>query len=175
MVIVAPQGNVVKGVFHVTDRERAEVEHAGGQHRVGFSVADGRHKGLQRPAAARGNDRTETRRLISESSAVSKPSRVPSRSWEVTRSSPAPRRTASWAHATASMPASSRPPRTSTVQPSPLRRASMAQTTLAEPSSRVMASNNGGSAMAAELTDTLSAPASSSVLRPRRCGPRRRW
>ena len=54
---------------------------------------------------------TRTRDVIARSSAVSKPDPVPSRSIDVTRSSPAPRSTARSAQATASRPVGSRPPR----------------------------------------------------------------
>ena len=91
--------------FHVADRESAEVEDAGGQHGVRLAVADGLDERLERPAAARGDDGNGNPCVsFPDSSAVSKPARVPSRSWEVTSSSPAPRRTASSAQATASMP-----------------------------------------------------------------------
>ena len=59
---------------------------------------------------------TWTLEVIARSSAVSKPEPVPSRSIEVTSSSPAPSSTARCAHATASRPVGSRPPLTTTSQ-----------------------------------------------------------
>ena len=67
---------------------------------------------------------------------MSKPDRVPSRSIEVTSSSPAPSSTARSAQSTASSPVASRPPLTTTSQPALgrlVRRASIATTTAWRP------------------------------------------
>ena len=93
---------------------------------------------------------------------MSKPERVPSRSIEVTSSSPAPRSTARSAQATASRPVASRPPLTTTSQagPSPgRRRASIATTTAWRPNRLAQREISAGSATAAVLSETLSAPA----------------
>src|SRR5450759_5066927 len=85
---------------------------------------------------------TCTRSVIARSRGVSKPAPVPSRSIEVTRSSPAPATTARTAQASASRPVASRPPLTTTSTP-PLgssgparRRASIATTTAWLPNRR---------------------------------------
>jgi hypothetical protein len=69
------------------------VEDRGGEDRVGAAVADRGHEVVRAGGAARGDDRHPTRDVIARSSSVSKPEPVPSRSIEVTRSSPAPRST----------------------------------------------------------------------------------
>ena len=83
----------------------------------------------------------------------------------VTSSSPAPRAAASAAHATASRPVGSRPPlrKTSQPLPSPRRLASMATTMHCAPKRAEARSIRPGSRTAAELSDTLSAPAASTA------------
>ena len=81
----------------------------------------------------------------------------------VSRISPAPRSTPSRAHATASRPVGVRPPATKTSQPSPLRLASMASTTHWAPRTSASSPTSSGRSTAAEFTDTLSAPASSTA------------
>ena len=82
---------------------------------------------------------------------------------EVRRISPAPRSTLSRAHATASRPVAVRPPATYTSHPAAARFASMASTTHWSPKRVASSSTSPGRATAAELTDTLSAPASSTA------------
>src|SRR6266576_2787692 len=95
------------------------------------------------------------------SSSRSWPVRVPSRSQLVSRISPAPRRSPSRAHATASGRADSRPLSTRTSHRSTARRASIASTTHWQPKACASSVNNSGRRTAAVLTLTLSAPAES--------------
>ena len=89
---------------------------------------------------------------------------MPSRSIEVRRISPAPRRSPSAAQATASRPVARRPPCEHTSQPEPSSRrlASIASTTHCDPKISAQRVISAGSASAEELTDTLSAPWESS-------------
>ena len=91
-------------------------------------------------------------------SAKSNPLRVPSRSMEVSRISPAPQDTPCCAHSTASRPLVSRPPRTKASQRSPTRLASIANTTACEPNSAASSVSNSGRRRAAVFTVSLSAP-----------------
>ena len=105
---------------------------------------------------------TSTASVIVEVSGRSKPFLVPSRSIDVSRISPAPRRTTSLAHTTASTPVRVRPPCVKTSKPdavSSLLRASIATTQHCAPNSRLISRINSGRFTAAVLTDTLSAPA----------------
>src|SRR5262245_31291824 len=81
----------------------------------------------------------------------------------VSRISPAPRSAPSRAHWTASLPVATRPPFTYTSNPSPLRFASIASTTHWAPNVSASSFISSGRATAAELTETLSAPASSTA------------
>ena len=97
---------------------------------------------------------------------MSKPDLVPSRSIDVTSSSPAPSSTARTAQSTASRPAASRPPLTTTSKPDGNaglgdRRASIATTTAWLPNRAAHAVTSAGSATAAVFRLTLSAPARS--------------
>ena len=111
------------------------------------------------------------RRGSAASISRSKPSLVPSASIEVSRISPAPDASASSAHCTASIPVPRRPPWVVTSKPDgqlrpsrrPTRRASIAITTHCEPNRLAASDRNSGRATAAELIDTLSAPARSSA------------
>jgi hypothetical protein len=96
----------------------------------------------------------------------SKPAFVPSASIELSRISPAPRSTARRAQSMASMPVPRRPPWVVTSKPlgvggvpSGTRRASTDRTTHCAPNCRDASASSSGRAMAAVLSDTLSAPA----------------
>src|SRR3954462_12575245 len=96
---------------------------------------------------------------------MSKPCRVPSRSIEVRRISPAPSETTSWAYSTASMPVDLRPPWVKISQRSPRPRlASMATTMHCSPNFSAASLTNSRRLTAAELIETLSAPERSSTL-----------
>ena len=113
---VMPAGG--HGGLGLADGVLAEVEDRRGQHRVGV-----RRRARRRPggrACRRRRERSPARRRRRTTAAVSsrsKPSRVPSRSIDVSRISPAPRSTASTAHATASSRVGVRPPWVVTSQP----------------------------------------------------------
>src|SRR5438045_1490032 len=97
-------------------------------------------------------------------SSTSYPAWVPSLSMEVSRISPAPNLWPSAAHSTASRPEGRRPPWLNTSQPDkPSRlRASIASTTHCAPKTSAHRVMRFGSARAAVLTETLSAPCVSS-------------
>src|ERR1700731_3181223 len=108
----------------------------------------------------------ETDSEIPAVSSQSKPAPVPSRSMDVSRISPAPRSSASRAHASAFLCVAVRPPETKTsaeAGESVPRRASMATITACEPKRPAIAVIMPGSASAAELMLTLSAPASKTL------------
>src|SRR6267378_2145361 len=99
----------------------------------------------------------------------SKPCRVPSRSIEVSRISPAPSETTSWAYSMASIPVELRPPWVKISQRSPppprlTRLASIATTMHCSPNFSAACLTNSRLLTAAELIETLSAPYRSSVL-----------
>ena len=103
-----------------------------------------------------------TARETARVNARSKPSLLPSRSMLVRRISPAPRRAASAAHSTASRPVFLRPPCTYTSHLLGLpgtRLASMAHRIACVPNAAAAFVISEGSAIAAEFTETLSAPA----------------
>ena len=82
----------------------------------------------------------------------------------VSRISPAPRSAPSRAHSTASLPVATRPPfRNTSNPPSGVRFASIASTTHCAPNVSASSSTSSGRRTAAEFTDTLSAPASSTA------------
>jgi hypothetical protein len=98
-------------------------------------------------------------------SSRSKPAVVPSASIEFSRISPAPSRTACRAHATASIPVPVRPPCVVTSKPLDgpgARRASTDSTTHCDPKRSAASPSRSGRAIAAVLSETLSAPARSS-------------
>ena len=94
---------------------------------------------------------------------MSKPSFVPSRSMLVTRSSPAPRSATSRAHATASRPGRQAAAVEEDLPPGAVRRrlASIATTMHCAPNRSAQRADQLGSRTAAELIETLSAPAAS--------------
>src|ERR1700722_9893534 len=98
----------------------------------------------------------------------SKPWRVPSRSIEVRRISPAPSDTTSWAYSMASIPVELRPPWVKISQrsepPRFTRLASMATTMHWSPNFSAASLTNSRRLTAAELIEALSAPERSSVL-----------
>src|SRR5665213_1728792 len=98
-------------------------------------------------------------------SGMSNPWRVPSRSIEVSRISPAPSETTSWAYSMASIPVELRPPwvKISQRSPPPPRLASMATTMHCSPNFSAPSLTNSRRLTAALLIDTLSAPARSST------------
>ena len=102
--------------------------------------------------------------LTARVSSMSYPACVPSRSIDVSRISPAPACSPRVAHSTASRPVARRPPWLNTSQPVPSGRlrASIARTTHCEPKTSAQRVISAGSASAAVLTDTLSAPCVSS-------------
>src|ERR1700730_6809268 len=83
-----------------------EVEDRRRQHRGRMPLADAFHQMIEITYAAGGNHR-DAHALVS---GRSKPCLVPSRSIEVSRISPAPSETTSWAYSTASIPVALRPP-----------------------------------------------------------------
>ena len=98
-------------------------------------------------------------------SSRSKPAVVPSASIEFSRISPAPSCTPRRAQATASIPVPVRPPCVVTSKPlggPPVRRASTDSTTHCAPNCCAASDSSSGRAMAAVLSETLSAPARSS-------------
>src|SRR5256885_48839 len=106
---------------------------------------------------------------IARVSGMSKPCRVPSRSIEVSRISPAPSETTSWAYSIASIPVEFRPPWVKISQRSPpparlTRLASIATTMHCSPNFSAACLTNSRLLTAAELIGTLSAPERSSVL-----------
>src|SRR5438876_686544 len=105
-----------------------------------------------------------TAALTARVSSMSYPVCVPSLSIDVSRISPAPSPSPNAAHSTASRPVGRRPPWLKTSQPSPSRRlrASIASTTHWAPKTSAQRVIRVGSASAAVLTDTLSAPCVSS-------------
>src|SRR3954471_12916891 len=112
---------------------------------------------------------TGTLSATSRVSGMSKPWRVPSRSIEVSRISPAPSDTTSWAYSMASMPVELRPPWVKISQRSPpparlTRLASIATTMHCSPNFSAACLTNSRLETAAELIETLSAPYRSSVL-----------
>jgi hypothetical protein len=116
---------------------------------------------------------TVTAARTSRISSRSKPASVPSASIEFSRISPAPSSVARRAQSTASMPVPRRPPWVVTSKPLGVaaglagsgpgrtRRASTDSTTHWEPNCRAASASSPGRAMAAVLSDTLSAPARS--------------
>ena len=102
---------------------------------------------------------TSTAATTARVSARSYPVRAPSRSMLVSNISPAPRRTHSTAHSTASSSVRSRPPFTYTRQRSPSRAASMLMTTHCAPNRSAASVSTSGCVTATELMLTLSAPA----------------
>src|SRR5665213_3172778 len=101
-------------------------------------------------------------------SGMSKPWRVPSRSIEVSRISPAPSETTSWAYSMASIPVEFRPPCVKISQRSPppprlTRLASIATTMHCPPNFSAPSLTNSRRLTAALLIDTLSAPERSST------------
>jgi hypothetical protein len=115
------------------------------------------------PLAITGTATTARTALISSRS---KPVVVPSASIEFSRISPAPSWVARRAHSTASSPVPIRPPCVVTSKPldvSPgARRASTDSTTHCDPNRRAASASSSGLAIAAVLSETLSAPARSS-------------
>ena len=100
----------------------------------------------------------------------SKPALVPSASIEFSRISPTPSSAPRLAHSTASIPVPCRPPCVVTSQPEHVGappagtvRASTDNTMHWEPNWRASSASSSGRAIAAVLTDTLSAPARSSA------------
>ncbi len=96
---------------------------------------------------------------------MSKPAVVPSASIELSRISPAPSCTPRRAHSTASIPVPVRPPWVVTSKPlggPSARRASTDSTTHWDPKRSAASDSSSGRAMAAVLSETLSAPARSS-------------
>ena len=117
---------------------------------------------------------TSTTSLTARVSARSKPSRVPSRSIEVSMISPAPSRTASSTHAIASIPVAVRPPWTKTSRRLRHRCGSGIDGAHARTGRRTRSRSavmSSGRSTAAVLTDTLSAPARSSARRRRGSDP----
>src|SRR5438876_730064 len=103
---------------------------------------------------------TRTASAMSAVSSRSKPSRVPSRSIDVSRISPAPCSTPRRAHSTASRPVGVRPPSiTTSYEPSSRRRASMASTAAWAPARAAISPRSSGRRTAAVFMATLSAPA----------------
>src|SRR6185436_20008517 len=106
---------------------------------------------------------TGTLSAIARVSGRSKPWRVPSRSMVVSRISPAPSETTSWAYSMASMPVELRPPWVKISQRSPpgrlTRLASIATTTHCSPNFSAASLTNSRRDTAALLIETLSAPA----------------
>src|ERR1700722_3105536 len=101
-------------------------------------------------------------------SGMSKPCRVPSRSMEVSRISPAPSETTSWAYSIASMPVELRPPwvkisHRSEPPPRFTRLASIATTMHCSPNFSAASLTNSRRLTAALLIETLSAPDRSRV------------
>src|SRR6476469_9930455 len=98
----------------------------------------------------------------------SKPCLVPSRSIEVSRISPAPSETTSWAYSMASIPVELRPPWVKISQRSPpprlTRLASIATTMHCSPNFSAACLTNSRLLTAAELIETLSAPDRRSIL-----------
>src|SRR3990172_1033868 len=121
-----------------------------------------------RPAPADAMSGTSTTAVTARSRSRSNPERVPSRSIDVRRISPAPSPAARRTQATASRPVASRPPRASTSQPpsADTARTSTATTTHCRPKTRAQRRMSPGSAMAAVFTATLSAPARSTARMP---------
>src|SRR6185295_9066659 len=112
---------------------------------------------------------TETLSAMAWVSGRSKPCRVPSRSIEVSRISPAPSETTSWAYSMASIPVALRPPwvkisQRSDPPPRLTRLASIATTMHCSPNFSAASLTNSRLATAALLIDTLSAPKRSRVL-----------
>ncbi len=106
----------------------------------------------------------ETASAIARVRGKSKPSRVPSRSIEVSRISPAPLASTSFANSTASMPVAWRPPWVKISNPLGVATpdfASIATTMHWEPNFSAARATKSGSLTAAVLIETLSAPASS--------------
>ena len=96
-----------RGEGRLDRRDRVDVamEDRGRQDGVGVALGERRHHVRGRAGAARGDDRHVDRgELTARSSARSKPRRVPSRSIDVSRTSPAPSSTARAIHSTASRP-----------------------------------------------------------------------
>ena len=137
----------------LTDRVLAEVEDRSRQHGVGAALECALREVLQGPDAAAGDD-------WDADGIGDRP-----RSIDVSRISPAPSRSLSIAHDTASRPVGLRPPCDHTSQPMLARRASMATTTHCAPNSSASSLTSGLRATAAVFTATLSAPALS-ILRP---------
>ena len=92
------------------------MEDRGRQDGIGAAVADGRHEVGRSGSAARRDDRDLDALRDGAQEVGVEPSPVPSRSMDVTSSSPAPRSTARSAQATTSSPVASRPPLTTTSQ-----------------------------------------------------------
>ncbi len=105
-----------KGRLDSGDRMDVAVEDRSREHCVRPALDDRSGHVLRRPRASRRDDRHIDPRLTARSRARSNPERVPSRSMEVSRISPAPSSTTRSAQATASRPVGSRPPRTTTSQ-----------------------------------------------------------
>src|SRR6185437_6941627 len=106
--------------------------------------------------------RTES--AIARVKGISKPALVPSRSIEVTRSSPAPSAAMRLAQSTASSPVPRRPPWVKTPHwPAAVAFASIATTMHWLPNFSAASRTKSGRATAAVLIDTLSAPASSNL------------
>ena len=109
------------------------------------------------PDAITGTRTAPATRAVSSSS---NPSRVPSRSTEVSRISPAPAATPRRAQSIASSPVCFRPPSTTTsYEPSPRRWASIARTAACWPARAAISPRSSGRRTAAVFTATLSAPA----------------
>ncbi len=152
------------------DGELPEVEDRGGQHGSGVAVADAVDEMIEIADAAGGDHGNGTLSAIARVSGMSKPCRVPSRSIEVSRISPAPSETTSWAYSIASMPVELRPPWVKISQRSeppgaldPLGVDRHHHALLAEFLGGFLRRIRGGDA-AALLIETLSAPARSSAL-----------
>src|SRR5579872_2874347 len=112
---------------------------------------------------------TEMLSAIARVSGRSNPWRVPSRSIEVRRISPAPSETTSWAYSMASMPVEFRPPWVKISQrfdppPRLTRLASIATTMHWSPNFSAASLTNSRRLTAAELIETLSAPKRSNVV-----------